>query len=336
MTAFPLGKLPADQLRTLLDRYHTPDPSIIVGPRLGEDAAVLDLGDCYLVTTTDPITFATDEIGSYAVHVNANDIACSGATPRWFLATILLPEGAATPELTEAIFRQITAACQDLGVSLCGGHTEITHGLQSPIIVGQMLGTVAPERHITTSGAQVGDTLLLTKGFALEGTAILAREHQATLQQVMSVDDLNHCIQWLHQPGISVVRDAQLALEIGGVHALHDPTEGGVATGLWELAQASGVGLIVDADALPVLPECQRICDHFGLDPLGLIGSGALLIAAAADQAGAIAHHLTAAGIAATKIGTVVPQSEGCCLREANQTLQPLPQFARDQITYLF
>ncbi len=336
MPSFPIGKLPADQLRPLLNRYVNLDPSVIVGPRLGEDAAVLDLGECYLVATTDPITFATDDIGWYAVHVNANDIACSGALPRWFLATVLLPEGQATAELVDRIFSQITAACQTLGVSLCGGHTEITHGLQTPIIVGQMLGTVARGCHITSCGAQVGDTLLLTKGLALEGTAIIAREHQASLRQVMSEEDLNCCMKFLHQPGISVVRDVQLALKIGGVHALHDPTEGGVATGIWELAQASNVGLLIDEAALPVLPECQLLCDHFGLNPLGLIASGALLIAAAKDRAAAIAHHLQSAGIDATAIGRVVPPSDGCCLRDLKQTLRPLPQFAQDEITKLF
>jgi hydrogenase expression/formation protein HypE len=137
-------------------------------------------------------------------------------------------------------------------------------------------------------------------------------------------------------PGISVVRDAQLALEAGGVHALHDPTEGGVATGLWELAQAAKVGLVIDETQLPLLPECETLCRHFGLDPLGLIGSGSLLIAAARDRRAAIVERLRSEGIAAAEIGEVVSAEQGCQMRSADGSLRPLPTFPRDEITRLF
>ena len=336
MPRLPIGKLPADLLQTLLGRYANADPRVVVGPGVGEDAAVIDMGDRYLVAKTDPITFATDEIGYYAVHVNANDVACCGAVPRWFLATLLLPERDATPELAETIFAQVAEACRQLGVSLCGGHSEITYGLGRPLIVGQMLGEVAPDRHVATGGAQVGDALILTKGIAVEGTAIIARETGPDLGDVLSPAERARLANFLHEPGISVVRDARLALEVGGVHALHDPTEGGVATGLWELAQAAGVGLIVDEARLPVLPECRMLCRRLGLDPLGLIGSGALLIAAEAGRAEAILERLRSAGIAAAAIGQIVERQQGCRLRRAGGTLAPLPTFARDEITRLF
>ena len=271
----------------------------------------IDMGERYLVAKTDPITFATEDIGWYAVNVNANDVACCGATPRWFLATILLPEQT-NAGLAERIFEQISAACAQLGVSLCGGHTEITYGLERPIVVGQMLGEMAPAAMVTTGGAQVGDRLIVTKGIALEGTAIIASEKRSELQELMNDVEIERCIDLLKTPGISVVRDAQIALEAGGVHALHDPTEGGLATGLHELAHAAGVGLIIDQMAVPVLPECKRICDHLGLDPLGLIASGALLIAAAPEASGTITDALHQSGLAATVIGTVVAPSDGC------------------------
>ncbi len=336
MTFLPIGKLPAALLQKLLERYTNPDSSVILGPRVGEDATVISLGDQCLVAKTDPVTLAMDEIGWYSVHVNANDIACCGATPRWYLAAILLPESKSTVELVERIFQQIHEACGQLGVSFCGGHTEITHGLQSPIVVGQMLGIVAPDKYVTSNGARVGDKLILTKGIALEGTAILAREQQDILQGVLSATKLERCTQFLYNPGISVVKDAQLALETGGVHALHDPTEGGIATGLWELAQASNVGLIIEESHLPIFAECQVLCQYLGLNPLGLIASGSLLIVAAEDSTTAIIQRLQSEGIMATEIGKIVPPEQGCCILGKDQKLRPLPVFTRDEFTRIF
>jgi len=336
MSHLPIGKLPASMLKDLLDRYVTTDPRVIVGPGIGEDAAVLDLGDRYLVAKTDPVTYAVDEIGWYAVNINANDVVCCGATPRWYLVTVLLPEAKTTPELIETIFDQVSQACRQLGISWCGGHTEVVYGLSRPILVGQMLGEVAPDRCLTSAGVQVGDLVILTKGIAVEATAIIAREKQDRLRGVVPEEELKRYARFLHEPGISVVRDAQLALEVGGVHALHDPTEGGVATGLWELAQAAHVGLLIDQQRLPLLPECETLCRHFGLDPLGLIASGSLLIAAQPDRAAAIQQRLHSAGIAAAIVGEVVPADQGCRLRRSDQSLQPLPVFARDEISRLF
>jgi hydrogenase maturation factor len=336
MAHIPIGKLPAELLKSLLDRYVIADPRVVVGPGIGEDAAVLDLGDRYLVAKTDPVTYAVDEIGWYVVHINANDIACCGAAPRWFLVTVLLPEEKSTPELAETIFSQISQACRQLGVSWCGGHTEIVYGLPRPILVGQMLGEVARDRHLTTAGAQVGDLLILTKGIAVEATAIIAREKPHDLRGILSDAELERYAGFLHAPGISVVKDAQIALDAGGVHALHDPTEGGIATGLWELAQAAQVGLVIDQQQLPLLPECEILCRHFGLDPLGLIASGSLLIAAQRDRAAAILQRLHSEGIAAAVIGEVVPARQGCLLRRADRSLCPLAVFLRDEITRLF
>jgi hydrogenase maturation factor len=336
MPPIPAGKLPAELLRKLLARYAVSDPRVVVGPGIGQDAAIIDMGDRYLVAKADPVTFATDEIGWYAVHVNANDVACCGATPRWFLATILLPEHSTSAEPVESIFAQIAEACRELGVSLCGGHTEITHGLDRPIVVGQMLGEVARDRHVTAGGAQVGDALILTKGIAIEGTALIAREMHTELHDKFDSTVLARCANLLHSPGISVVKDARLALEVGGVHALHDPTEGGLATGLWELAEAAGVGLVIDEQRVPVLPECGALCGHFGLSPWGLIASGALLISSARPSSAAIVGQLHAEGIAAAEIGEVVSRERGCILRSGDGTDRPLPVFSRDEIARLF
>jgi hydrogenase expression/formation protein HypE len=331
-----LGKLPAALLKKLLARHIRSDASVLVGPGIGEDAAVIDMGERCLVAKTDPITFASDAIGWYAVHVNANDVACCGARPRWFLATLLLPEHDTTPDLVEAIFEQMASACAELDVTLCGGHTEITHGLDRPIVVGQMLGDVGRDSFLRGADARAGDVIILTKGIAVEGTALIAREKPATLGDVMDEEELRRCAGFLRDPGISVVKDAHLALEAGEVHALHDPTEGGVATGLWELAEAANLGLRVDRDSLPILPECALMCRHLGLDPLGLIGSGSLLIAAPGEHAAAIIDRLRGENIAATVIGELVAVDEGRCLRGADGSVAPLPQFPRDELTRLF
>lgn len=336
MSRIPIGKLPNALLGRLLARYTRGDPRVLVGAAVGEDAAIIDMGDRCLVAKTDPVTFATDDIGYYAVHVNANDIACCGATPKWFLATLLLPERGTTAALAEAIFAQLADACTELSVTLCGGHTEITHGLDRPIVIGQMLGEVEHGHYVTSAGARVGDALILTKGIAVEATAIICRERKESLGGVLGPDEIARCAAFLRRPGISVVADARLAAAVGGVHALHDPTEGGLATGLRELAQAADVGLLVDEAAVPVLPECATLCRHFDLDPLGLIASGALLIAAAHTQAHAIVAHLSDHGVAASIIGEVRPASAGLRLRRASGDTVVLPRFARDEITRLF
>ena len=334
--SYPAGKLPHADLSRLIHSYTHDDPRLIVPPGLGEDAAVIDFGERYLVAKTDPITFATDAVGWYAVHVNANDIAAMGAIPRFFLATILLPEGKATPELAESIFASIHQAAGSLGITVCGGHTEITCGLDRPIVVGQMLGEVEPDHLVRSSGLEPGDVLILTKGLAIEATAIIAREkREELLKRGFSADFIDRCAGYLESPGISVVRDARIAAEAGDVHAMHDPTEGGVATGLFELAAASGVGMEIEADALPISAESARLCDAFHLAPLGIISSGALLVGCSADSAQTILAALQSEGIPAACIGAARESSFGLQLNRSGQ-LSPLPEFPTDEITRLF
>ena len=263
------GKLPIDVLGRMLDSVDLSDPRVILGPQPGEDAALIDFGDRYLVAKTDPITFATDLIGWYMVNVNANDIAVMGATPKWLLSTLLLPEGTTEEQVSE-VFQQLNRACSELDVALIGGHTEITYDLDRPLAIGAMLGEVKKETAVLSSGVQPGDALLLTKGVAIEGTSILAREAADVLIQA-GIDRrlIDRAAGFLFDPGISVVRDARIARESGDVHAMHDPTEGGLSGGLYELAAASGMGLDVDYESIPALPECAAICDVLSIDPAG-------------------------------------------------------------------
>src|SRR5262245_43881312 len=237
MPALPVGKLRAELLERLFKQYVSAGERVVLGPRVGEDAAVIDIGDRYLVATTDPITFATDEAGWYALHVNANDLAVRGARPLWFLATVLLPEGATSEARAEALFEELGAACAELDIALVGGHTEVTAGLPRVVISGTMLGEVAKDRLVTTGGARAGDVVLLTKGVPLEGAAILARERgDEARRRGVPADVVERARGYLRRPGISVVPEARLACGVARVHAMHDPTEGGVATACWELA----------------------------------------------------------------------------------------------------
>jgi hydrogenase maturation factor len=303
---------------------------VILGPRPGEDAAVVQIGEYYLIAKTDPITFATDEIGWYAVNVNANDIAVMGGTPAWFMATLLLPVGTADQPMVETIFEQITAACESLNVSLIGGHTEITYGIDRPILSGVVLGLATKEQLILTGGAQPGDTLIVTKGVPIEATAIIARERKAALVSQFSVEFLDQCAAYLHDPGISVVRDAQIAIQAGRVHAMHDPTEGGLATGLWEMADASEVRLNVSPE-VAVLEQGRSLCEAVGLDPLGAIASGALLMSVPQEHAASIMQALREAEIPSYIIGEV--QEGPSDVIASGERLHRPP---RDEITRLF
>jgi hydrogenase maturation factor len=330
------GKLPPELLERVLSQIPQNDDRLLIGPRVGEDAAIIDMGDRLLVAKSDPITFATDAIGYYAVNVNANDIAAMGGTPRWFLATLLLPETLTTESMVETIFNQLRDACAALNITLAGGHTEITVDLHRPILSGHMLGEVSRERLVTSAGAQVGDTILLTKGFPVEGISIIARERAAQLRaQGMSQTDIDAWQSYLFSPGISVVRDAQVLQNAVDVHAMHDPTEGGVATGLHELAHASGVGMRIDAEQLPLLDVGAQLCARFGLDPLGTIASGALLAVVPTGQSETAIAACRAAGIDCYAIGTIVEASSGRQLHSPSGD-RPLPRFTSDEMVKLF
>lgn len=336
MPALPTGKLPPQLLQRLLHTHAPDDPRVIVGPAVGEDAAVLDMGDRYLVVTADPITFATDEIGWYALHVNANDLVVRGARPLWFLATVLLPAAGATEGSVERLFGDLGLACAELGVALVGGHTEVTAGLSRPIVSGCMLGEVAKDRLVTTGGARPGDLLLLSKGVPLEGAAIIARERAAEAERRgVPADVVKRARDFLRDPGISVVPEARAACGAARVHAMHDPTEGGLATACWELAQAAGVGLRVDRERIPILREGRVLCEAFGLDPLGTIASGSLLLAVDPADADRVTAACRDAGIDCAPIGRVTEASQGVSLATGGQA-RPMPTFPQDQITRIF
>jgi hydrogenase expression/formation protein HypE len=301
----PLGKLSPELLAQILKQAPRYDPRLILGPGIGLDCAVVELGETCLVFKSDPITFATDEIGWYAVQVNANDIATTGATPRWFLVTALLPEEQTMTEDVERIGKQLFDACRSLEISVIGGHTEITYGIDRPIIAGTMIGEVHRDDLITPKGASPEDRILLTKGVPIEGTAILAREFPDKLKEICTIEEIQIASKYLYDPGISVVKDARVAQQVGKISAMHDPTEGGVAGALWELAEACGHTLVIDPHAILIPPISMKICEAFRINPLETIASGALLLTCPPNHAPSICDALQDEGIDCAEIGIV-------------------------------
>jgi hydrogenase maturation factor len=323
------GKLPPEILRRLLKNKGAKDPRVLLGPQIGEDAALVKLGPYTIVLKTDPVTYAEDMIGWYAVNVNANDVATRGAEPAWFQATVLLPEGSEV-SLVESIFEQISGAAKALGVAVTGGHTEVTPGIDRPIVVGDMHGVLVGASPVMTSAAEAGDAVVLTKGAGIEGTALIAREKRAELEGIFDKELVERAAGFLKNPGLSVVKEAMLALQFG-VHSMHDPTEGGVAMGVRELSDASGRQVELLADAVMVLPETASICSHYGIDALGLLGSGALLATFKPADARSYVEELHKVGIDAAIIGSV-KKAKGAptIIRDGEST--PLSSSERDEV----
>lgn len=335
MPTIPVGKLPPSLLARLLAQ--APGGSdVVLGPAPGRDCAVVRAGEYLLALKSDPITFATENLGWYLVQVNANDLATIGAIPRWLLVTLLLPEEETTEALVTGLMDEIYAACRELDVAVVGGHTEVTYGLERPLAVGFMAGEVPSGKLVTPQGAQPGDRLLLTKGIPLEGAAILARDFRSELHGVFTGAELDEAAGYLFEPGIGVLRDARVAQASGSVHAMHDPTEGGLATALWELAEASERAMLLEPAAIPVFPLAVRLCAFFGLDPLGVIASGALLLAVPpGENAHRICAQLERDGIACAEIGSVI-EGEPAVWQETEEGRTLLPRPKRDELTRLF
>jgi hydrogenase expression/formation protein HypE len=330
----PQGKLPNEMLEQFLDGFSIEDPALLISAGVGEDIAAADIRqEEVLVLKSDPITFATDAIGHYAVLVNANDITTCGADPRWLLTTLLFPCGSTGSEIQHVMIG-LNHIASKYGITLCGGHTEITDAVTRPVVVGSLAGTVSKSRLIDKKSMQTGDLLLITKSVAVEGTAIIAREMEDKLLSMgFSESDVYSCKQFLDH--ISILEEARIAKNIGGVTAMHDVTEGGLASAATELSIAGKHRIRVNVDRIPIFPQTQKICDALDISPLGLIGSGSLLICCNPDTKNKIIAEIKSAGIDATCIGEVLSKGEGIL---AMDDLKPVvwPAFKVDELARLF
>ena len=328
----PMGKLPNRMLGRFLGEHVGTDPAVLLGPRVGEDVAAVRLaGEDVLVLKSDPVTFVTDSVGDYAVIVNANDIAAVGARPRWLLSTLLLPEGSTAVEVRK-VMRDLSRMAGRCGMTVCGGHTEITDAVTRPVVICQAAGTVSRDRLVDKRSMTAGDRILVTKGIAVEGSAIIAREFPGELERLgVPLAVVERCRRFLTDPGISVLEEAGISAESEGVTAMHDVTEGGIATALEELSAAGGRRIRIDVGAIPILEETKIVCRALGLGPLGLIASGSLLIACNAAACGTLMARLGAAGIRVTEIGEVLDRGEG-----VEAVCGAWPSYAVDELTRLY
>ena len=330
MRRLPTGKLPQDVLkRVVFERLGVHSDRVLQGPGVGEDAAVIEMGDRVVVVATDPITGAVGNVGWLAVHINANDVASTGARPLWFLCVTLLPEGN-DEGLLEGIMEQIHEACIEVGVALVGGHTETTPGLDRPILIGFMMGEASKEDYVTTGGASPGDVIVLTKGAGIEGTAILAEDLAIVLEDKIEASVIQAAKQMVKR--ISVVPEAMRAVELGGVHSLHDPTEGGLLNGVWEMAEAAGVGVEIIESKIPIAPETKAVCEALSVDPLKLMGSGALLIVLERRKVEKLISSLSEIDVEASVIGEIKHPEEGRVLVKADGSRGELEAVDQDEV----
>jgi hydrogenase expression/formation protein HypE len=319
------GKLPPELLAELVTLTST-GPEIVVGAAVGEDAAVV-LGHERLVVTADPITFTEEDIGTYVAAVNANDVVAMGGIPRYLTTTVLIPPGTAEARVRR-LFTLIADASRKLDVLWIGGHTEVTSAVTRIVVSGHAIGFL--DRDPTrTDGARPGDRLVLTKWVALEGTTLLARERPELCRRLLGEEGHRRVLAWLDEPGISIAAEGRITSGCA-ISAGHDPTEGGVATGIHEMARRSGLAMTVEASSLPVREETVLLCRNLGIDPLGLLSSGCYLFAAAPAEAERACGLLRQGGVPAAVIGEV-GRTTGPVLLVEGAGRRPLPTFDRDE-----
>ena len=273
-----VGKLPEPVLiRSVLKQVGHRRREVLAGPSVGVDCAALETepGEV-LVLSSDPITGTVRDIGSHCIHITANDLAASGAEPVGVMLTVLLPEEVEEPEIRNMV-REAEETCRKLNMEILGGHTEITRVVSQPLISVTGVGKIKREELLSPARIHPGMDLVISKWIGLEATSILAKERREMLEERFSPEFVRTAEKF--DQYLSVVPDARAAKSAGAA-AMHDITEGGVFGAFWEMASAGGVGLDIDARAIPIRQETVEICEFFGVNPYKIMSSGSMLIAA--------------------------------------------------------
>ncbi len=322
--SLPLGKVPPHLLGDTVFRYlGSRRDDIIIGPSIGEDAAIVKAGSELLALHCDPISAAYNRIGFIAMNVATNDISTRGIKPRWAISCILLPEGSDRTVL-ETISKDMDSAARKLGVGIVGGHSEVTPGLNHPVVIVFPVGVAEGGRYATSGNAKPGGKIILTKSVGLEGTAVLACDKAEVLSRTFGREFVARCQSLFEK--LSVMKEALLAFETDGVQAMHDPTEGGLAGGLNELADAANVGFRIHEDRIQIMPETRKICDFFKIDPLQLISSGSLIIVAKPEKSQDILDKLKKEGIPCNLVGEITQDKNRSMIKKDGQEVTlPMP-----------
>jgi hydrogenase maturation factor len=323
-TILPAGKVPPEILKDLVfKRTGAERKEVLLSPGIGEDTSVLDLGGELLVTTSDPITGAGEKAGWLAVKVALNDVGASGAEPVAILVTLLLPEGTTVGNLRE-IMDDVNMACLQENIAVAGGHSEVTPGLGRPIISITAFGKSRPGKVLSAGGAREGDDILVTKWAGMEGTSVLVRDFREKFGATLTPSELKQAEDLLWQ--VSVTRDGKIAAE-NGASGCHDATEGGVLGAIFEVCEASGLGVDLDADRIPILPVTAKVAEFTGIDPLKLVSSGCLVVSA--KNGPALREVYRKSGLQAEVVGKMT--SGGRTLRRRGQCL-PLESPRSDEL----
>lgn len=325
-----VGKVPENVLkRSVMGQLHYHRDEVLLGPGIGEDCAALQLAeDEMMVLSVDPITGTSRDVGRLAVEITANDLASAGAEPIGVMLTVLLPEGTREAAL-KRMMEQVEQVCASLHMQILGGHTEVTSVVNQPVISVAGVGKVKKGGLISTAGAKPGMDVILTKWIGLEGTSIIAKEKESELTEHFPepfVAQAKELDQYL-----SVVPEARVAVRVG-VAAMHDVTEGGIFGALWEMAEASGVGLEIDLKKIPLRQETIELCEYFDLNPYELISSGSMLMAAA--EGAALVRELEESGIPAVIIGKTTDGNDRVVIREGERRFLEPPK--RDELYKIY
>lgn len=313
-----VGKLNWDELKYIVDNHKGKErEEVKISNGIGEDCAVIDFEKSKCVISTDPITGAAENIGKLAVNINCNDIASCGVEPLGLLVTILAPPLTELQELYD-IMEEIHLEALKVGAQIIGGHTEITEAVNKIIVSCTALGKSNDNEPVSTAGAAVGDSIIVTKDLCLEGTAILVNDYKERCFKILTEEEVKEAEAYIHM--ISVVKEGV----IGGkcnVSSMHDITEGGVLGALWEVASASNSGFVVERDKMPLTEVSQKICEEFNVDPLRLISSGSMLMTT--NEPEKVIGKLKEAGIKATIIGNII--NSGGFIKEGDSFKEVIP-----------
>lgn len=294
-----LGKLSNDKLDSLiLSKFGHTRKEVVCSPHVGVDCAAVDLGGRIAVLSTDPITSADKNIGSLTVHVSCNDAAAAGAEPIGLLVTLLIPPHG-TEEEVEHIAQELAEAAKLANIEIIGGHTEVTASVNRYVTCAAVIARAGKNGIITPAGMKAGQDIIMTKMAGIEGTAVIASD--AAGRTGLTDAELEEARGFMSM--VSVVKEGLYAAEHGAT-AMHDITEGGVFGAAWEMAEASGCGMVLYPEKVLMHPITKKICRKFGIDPYRLISSGSMLIAC--DDGEGMVKGLAAIGIPAAVIGKAV------------------------------
>jgi hydrogenase maturation factor len=326
----PEGKIDAEVLKGYLSELPVGE-EVIIKPGIGRDAAGIRVDSSYISVATDPITFACENIGFYSVAVNINDIVCQGCVPRWYTACLLLPTGTTRGQL-KTYWQDLVEALKRWNISGVGGHTEVTPAVNTPLLCGQLIGEPYRTRLLDPAGAKPGDVIYQWRPAAIEGLALMAREHGEKLEDFVSSEDIDEFKLLLEDPGICIWPQAEFLLKSRHLKALHDPTEGGLATAVHELAEAAGCGVEIQAKKIIWPAGSEKLFKKLDIDPLGLLSSGCLLVVVAGDAAGEFEEERPDELV---RIGELTSSKKRRLVLSGSESKE-LPRFNQDQLIRAF